>query len=65
MSRPPRRKGAGALVVGGLDYGDDVVGTHDPVELQAALVLLGDLGGTIDSLGEVLNGPYPLIGPVL
>jgi hypothetical protein len=45
-----QEEGASTLVVGGFDDGDDVLGTHGPVELQAAPVLLGELTGTIDSL---------------
>jgi hypothetical protein len=44
---------------------NDVEGTHGPVGLQAApVLLLGEFGGTIGSLDGLLNGRYPLVREV-
>jgi hypothetical protein len=41
-----QEEGRSALVVGSFEDGDEVVGTHGPVDLQVAPVLLGKFGGT-------------------
>jgi hypothetical protein len=59
-----QEEGRSALVIGSFEDADEVVGTHGPVDLQAAPVLLGEFGGTIGSLDGLLNGNYPFIGKV-
>ena len=60
-----QEQGGGALVIGGFEDGNDVVGPYGSVDLfEARAVLLGEfleLGSPIDGLR---NGPYPLVGPV-
>src|SRR5918997_5679818 len=54
-----------ALVVGGLDYGDEVVRPYRPVGLfDRRPVLLGEFVGLPTSLDGIPDVPYPLVGPV-
>ena len=55
----------GALLVWGLEYGDQVIRTDGPVDLlDARSMLLGKRIGLIATVHGILGGPYPLIGPV-
>ncbi len=58
-------EGGNAFFIRCFGYGDDVVGTHGPVDLhQPHAVLVLQLLGSLVSLDGIPDVPDPLVGPV-
>jgi hypothetical protein len=62
-----QEEGVSTHLVGGFEDEDEVVGTHGPVRLQAAVLLLGGAFGELIEIPDTIpNGMvrHPLVGKV-